>query len=69
MPTLGVGSNSNFSEHGPFAYQIKWNHERSNMHAHILSLHTLDPWAGVKSQNIFFLKVVMLHIKLEGDGA
>ena len=28
--------------------------------------YTLDPWGGVKGQNIFFLKVVMLHIKLVG---
>ena len=29
-------------------------------------LRTLDHWGGVKGQNIFFLKVVMLHIKLNG---
>ena len=28
--------------------------------------HTLDPWGGIKGQNIFFLKVVKLHIKLIG---
>ena len=28
--------------------------------------HTLDPWGGVKDQTIFFLKVVMLHIKISG---
>ena len=38
------------------------------MQAHILSLHTHPraPRVGSKGQNIFFLKVVMLHIKLKG---
>ena len=31
--------------------------------------HTLDPLDGVKGPNIFFIKVVMLRIKLEGNGA
>ena len=30
--------------------------------------HTLDPWTGSKVKT-FFLKVVMLHIKLEGNVA
>ena len=36
---MGVGSkcqNSTFSEHGHVAYQIKWNHECSNMVENIL---------------------------------
>ena len=28
--------------------------------------HTLDPGGGVKTPNHFFLKVAMLHIRLEG---
>ena len=36
------------------------------MQALILSIHTLDPWGWVKRSNIFFLNVVMLHIKLKG---
>ena len=38
------------------------------MQAHILSLHTpLIPGVGSKAQqNIFLMKVVMLHIKLKG---
>ena len=37
------------------------------MQAYIMSLHTpLAPWVGSKGQNIFFLKVVMLHIELNG---
>ena len=28
--------------------------------------HTLDPWGGVKCQKHFYLKVVILHIKLMG---
>ena len=50
----GRGQNSTFSEYCSFAYRIKWKHECSNMQAHILSLHTLDPWVGVKVQNISF---------------
>ena len=30
---------------------------------------TLDPLGEVEGQNDFFLNVVMLHIKLEGNGA
>ena len=30
--------------------------------------HILDPGMGSKGQNIFFLKEVMLHIKLKGMG-
>ena len=33
--TLGWCQNSTFSEHAHVAYQIKWNHECSNMVAHI----------------------------------
>ena len=42
--------------------KIKGNCECSNMQTHILSLH----WGGFKGQNNYFLKVVMLHIKLIG---
>ena len=28
--------------------------------------HTLGPLGGIKGQNIFFLKVVMVHIKFMG---
>ena len=51
LPVAGVRSNdknSTFTELGHVAYQIKANDECSNMQAHILSLHTLDPWGGVK---------------------
>ena len=37
------------------------------MQAHDLNLHTpLAPGLGSKVQKVFFLKVVMLHIKLKG---
>ena len=37
------------------------------MQAHILSLHTPSaPGVGSKDKNTFFLKVVMMHIKLKG---
>ena len=36
------------------------------MQAHIISLHTHStPVVGSKRQTVFFLKVVMLHIKLK----
>ena len=69
-PTLGVeskGLNSTFSEHGHVAYQIKCNREYTNIQAHFLSLHSTST-LGFGS-NYFFLKVGMLHIKLEGNRA
>ena len=40
-------------------------------HARTYSIltQTLDPLDEVEGQNDFFLNVVMLHIKLEGNGA
>ena len=67
---LIVLGNSTFSEYGHVAYQIKRNCTCSNIEANILRLDTsLTPGVGPKGQNIFFLKVVMLHtlhIKLKG---
>ena len=61
-PDPGVSLNSTFSVLSHVAYQIKWNRECSNMQAHILPSTT-----GVGSNvKIFFLKVVILHIKLNG---
>ena len=41
-PAVGpIGQKSTFSEHGHVAYQIKWNHECSNMVVHIFS--SADP--------------------------
>ena len=63
----GVGSkgqNLTFSEHGHVAYQIKGNGKSSNMQAHILSLHTSLTSGWGQRSKLFFLKVVMLHIKL-----
>ena len=66
-PPRGCGQNSTFSEHGHIAYKIKENNECSNTQAHILSLHTpLAPGVGSKVKTVFFLKVVVLHIKLKG---
>ena len=46
---------------------IKWNDTYCNMAAFILPAETpLTPGAVSKGQNISFLKVVMLHIKLMG---
>ena len=44
-----IGQNSTVSEHGHAAYQIKGNHECSNMVAQIMLLDTLDPGDGVNS--------------------
>ena len=53
-----------FSTHGCVAYQSKGNGECSNIQAHILSSHVLStPGVGSKVKT-FFLKLVMLHIKL-----
>ena len=68
---LGVGSNvKTFFSESNVAYQIKreWSIEH-NASTYSVLTHILDPWVGVKGQNIFFLKVVMLHIILEGNGA
>ena len=55
---VSKGHNSTFSEHGHFAYQIKGNHEFSNMVATILPAYTPCPHAtlGIGSicQNSFF---------------
>ena len=56
-----IGQMSTFSEHGHIAYQIKGNHEFSNMVANIPSM---TPGDGVKIQ--LFQNTVMLHIKLKG---
>ena len=47
--------NSTFSGHSHVAYQIEWNHKRSNMVANILPANPpADPRVGSKGQNIFF---------------
>ena len=52
------GQNSTFLEHGHVAYQIKWNHECSNMVANILPAEPPDPLGmGVKGQNSFFFRI------------
>ena len=63
----GGDQNSTFSEYGHVAYRIKGNDACSNMVANILPVDTPStPGVGSKGQNFFFLKVVMLHIKLKG---
>ena len=69
--TEGVGSKGQtiyFSETSHFAYQIKADNAGSTMVANIVPTDTtLDPGGGVKRSNyIFFLKEVMLHIELKG---
>ena len=64
------GQNSTFSEHGHVAYQIKWISQCSiNMQAHILSLHIPSTLGlGQSKGQTFCVKVVILHVKLEGNG-
>ena len=55
------------SENGHVAYHIKGFGTCSNMAANILPVDTpLTSWMGSKRQHIFFLKVVVLHVKLKG---
>ena len=67
MDLGGGGQNSTFSEHGHVAYQIRGNHECSNMVANILSADTfpppppLDP-GGQKVKVKIFQNRVLLHI-------
>ena len=68
--TPGVqSSNIFFSESSHVAYQIKGNDECSNTQAHMLSLHTPSTPRVRSKVKTFFLKVIMLHIKLMGNGA
>ena len=60
--------NSTISEHGHVAYQIKDNHECSNMVANILPADPppLDPGYEVsRSKSQLFQNMVMLHIKFK----
>ena len=65
----GWGQNSTFSEHGHVAYQIKWNHECSNMVANILPENplptTMGGGGGPKVKIQLFQNIVMLHIKFK----
>ena len=67
--TLGMGSvgqNSTFSEYSHVAYQIKENHECSNMVANILPAdHPQTLGMGSVGQNSNFQNMVILHIKLK----
>ena len=62
------GQTKSFSESSHVAYQIKADEAGSNMVANILPTDTPST-QGVESKGqtiSFFLKVVMLHIKLKG---
>ena len=69
-----IGQKSAFSEHGHVAYQIKENHECSNIVAYILPADPIptahpypDPrdWAN-SSKFTIFQNMVMLHITSKG---
>ena len=61
------GQATYFSESSHVAYQIKVDEAGSNMVANILLTDTPSTrGAGQKVKLCFFLKVVMLHIKLKG---
>ena len=71
IPPMGVeskGQNSTFSERGHVAYQIKWNCECSSMQAQCPYTHIRLLGWGQRLKYFFFLKVAMLHIKLEENG-
>ena len=51
-----VGKKSVFSVHGHVTYQIKENHECSNMVANILPADTLDPGDGVNRSKLNFFR-------------
>ena len=63
-----------FSEHGHVAYQIKGNHECSNIVANILPAdqspiphqYTFHATLGFKFKIQLFQNIVMWHIKLKG---
>ena len=56
--TMESIQNSTFSEHGHVAYQIKDNHECSNMAANILPTDPPTPTLGMESvdQNLTFFR-------------
>ena len=56
-----------YSEHSHVAYQIKRNHECSNIYSVIT--HTLDHWGGVKGQNMFFPERSHVAYQINGNGA
>ena len=63
MGVESKGQNQTFAEHGHVAYQIKWNHECSNMVANILHADHPRPWKwGHKVKIQHFQNIVMLHI-------
>ena len=55
-----------FSEHSHVAYQIKRNHECSNMVANILPADPTPTTLDIKMSKFNFQNKVMLHIKLKG---
>ena len=63
----GTKPNNIQAKNGYVAYQIKGIGTYGNIQANILPLHTPSTHrVGLKGQNIFLLKVVMLHIKIAG---
>ena len=69
-PDLGMGSkvqNSTFSEHGHVAYQIKENHECSNMVPNILLEDTLTLRMGQKGQNLPFSEHGHIEYQFKGN--
>ena len=65
-PTLEYSQNSTFSELGHVAFQIKWNHECSNMQAHILSLHAPSTTGVGSNVKIFFSESSHIAYQIKG---
>ena len=65
----GRGLNSTFSEHGNVAYQIKGNHQRSNMVANILPADPPppDPRDGFKRSKLNFFRTWSCCISIKRE--
>ena len=61
----GQGQNLTFWEYGHVVYQIKGNEAYSDMVANILPVG-IPSGVGSERSKLFFLKLVMPHIKLKG---
>ena len=65
LPTLRMGPNWTFSEHGQVASQIKWNSECSSMVAYILPRKTLTLTPG--GPNSFFSEHGLVEYQIKGN--
>ena len=64
-PTMGDGVGAIVAQRNKHIFCRNWRIEHRESSYSFLT-HTISPWGRVKRSTIFFLKVVMLHIKLKG---